>query len=80
MQLRTVPSAAGGFLLEQAGASGGAERGALLCQVLPLAGDAAVAQHGAFGRFAAWWGFHKRTFADGPRHQQFLRECCFKTL
>jgi hypothetical protein len=47
VQLRTVPSAAGGLLLEQAGASGGTERSALLCQVLALTGDAAVAQDGA---------------------------------
>jgi hypothetical protein len=49
MQLRPVPAAAGGLLLEQAGASGGTERSALLCQVLTLTGDAAVAQDGASG-------------------------------
>ena len=49
MQLGSVPAAAGGFLLEQAGASGGTECGTLLRQVLPVAGDAAVAQHGAGG-------------------------------
>ena len=43
VQLRTVPSAAGGFLLEEPAASCGAQGGPLLCQVLPLAGDAAVA-------------------------------------
>jgi len=49
VQLGSVPAAAGGFLLQQAGASGGTERGTLLRQVLPVAGDAAVAQHGAGG-------------------------------
>jgi hypothetical protein len=45
--------------------------GALLRQILPLAGDAAVAQDGVFGLPG---GFHKRTFADDLRHRQFLRE------
>jgi hypothetical protein len=49
--------------------------GALLRQILPLAGDAAVAQDGAGGRLRRLGGrFHKRTFADDLRHRQFLRE------
>jgi hypothetical protein len=35
------------LVLEQAGASGGPERSTLLRQVLPLTGNAAVAQDGA---------------------------------
>ena len=49
LTLWPVPAAAGGLLLEQAGASGGSERGTLLCQILSFAGDAAVAQDGAGG-------------------------------
>jgi len=81
LKLWPVPSAAGGFLLEQAGASGGTERGALLRQILPLTGDAAVAQDGAGGLLRRRGAhFHKRTFASGLRHQQFPREYCFTIL
>ena len=44
LKLGPVPTAAGGFLLEQVGASGGAECGALLGEILALTRDAAVAQ------------------------------------
>ena len=43
MQLRPIPPATGGLLLKQAAASGSAQLGPLLCQVLTLTGDAAVA-------------------------------------
>jgi hypothetical protein len=43
LKLRPVPPAAGGFLLEQARASGSAECGALLCEILAFTRDAAVA-------------------------------------
>jgi hypothetical protein len=49
LEFRSVPAAAGGLLLEQASASGGAECDALLGEVLALAGDAAVAQDGVGG-------------------------------
>ena len=50
VQLRTVPSAAGGFLLEEPAASCGAQGGTLLCQVLALVGAAAVAEQGTHDR------------------------------
>jgi hypothetical protein len=55
--------------------------GALLRQILPLAGDAAVAQDGAGGRLRRLGGrFRKRTFADGRRQGRFPRQLRFKNL